>query len=534
MREFEAIRRIQHEYAALLDSQMGDLGRQFDEALANDPMHSVANNPEVLHEFVKEYIVGELKASPGSPLSLPRRLTKLNQPRLFLQVEDLLLGVSSFWDTNYAVLSDAMRQSNSKALMTQIGDLDGIGSYYAECSTRLGLYVDSTCLVDPLSVVADRISVGDLDKGELAAPSRLYAVIKNYLSLRYLAPLLTANTELPIAIIFPSRRIKWAGNEFHSLKNLAELTTSAIFSDLFQTDYSQMVDALDDVGRLPLDELEVLVKRSALVSEFLARHQCKSLKDLDSLSPPTEQSNYLEKVANESIVYFGKLFGGLEGQFLALNGAEVLAHDLGIDIARPREHWEPNKHRMTCDSRLAMTRLPEQAVVHCAVLSERTEFLLAATMTDLRRWREEGILEGVRELYRVDRKEMQDCTPETLQSTVDSLVTEVSERITSEVARLRVAKWFEQQERERSGVKLAATVGFGIASNLFTQPIGWLLALASTVVPTDTIPQFLAQRFESDKTLSGKSQSPAFHMHDLMNQAAMIKAIEGRLPPRLE
>lgn len=77
-----------------------------------------------------------------------------NWTSLAYQGDQLLSDIAAFWAVNQQLLSDALKESDK--LYTQVGDLNGVSSYYSQAVLRLGLYFDNICLLDPLAIMAQR------------------------------------------------------------------------------------------------------------------------------------------------------------------------------------------------------------------------------------------------------------------------------------------------------------------------------------------------------------------------------------------
>jgi hypothetical protein len=532
------IRSIQRSYAdEVLNAGFGTLGEEFDAEIRAADDDSLITDAHLLHQFVKDYLVRHAHMPAPSPLILPSRLRPKPRPEFVSQIEELLSAVQSFWNKNYERLRDALRES--EYVYSQIGDLNGVATYYAECLIRLGLSYDGICVVDPLSVVAERLESGAIQLDEFSTnPQYVFAVAKNYLQMRYLKPLFTSPTEVPIAIAVPAKRIPWLSSSFNSLENLAEATTCSLFGETFQESYPTKLDWIPFLEKTGIEEFCTQADRHPVIRALVSNLELTHVRDL--LGKRVDWNPRIDQTVRAlpaSVQLFVHLFGLLQGDFLALDWAEVVAQDLGVGLARPRQHWTADIFRQEIQASQSGVRLLESTVQQAAILSEKTDFLLAATVRDLIEWRRDGILEQVRSLFRASEASLQRCKLSDLPRVTQDVVDNIRAEIEDAVGRLRTSNWLRKvkEERRQAGltVKLFMTGVFGILGNIFDQPMGWYLAAASAVIPTATIWDYLG-RHASLRASDGQSHdAPLLCMHELMVRACMEQTTDGEIKPKL-
>jgi hypothetical protein len=126
---------VQIEFWELTKRYFPDLWQMY--ASANAPAEKVV--AEFLHDCSRLVISG----ASGTTTALYRR------------VEDLLHEVKSFWDSQRYQLRDSVSRVDRLGIL--VGDIDAVALPYAESILNLGLYFDSLYLIDPMSVIAERV-----------------------------------------------------------------------------------------------------------------------------------------------------------------------------------------------------------------------------------------------------------------------------------------------------------------------------------------------------------------------------------------
>jgi len=435
---------------------------------------------------------------------------------LAYQADRLLNDVFIFWKTHHEELQNALQRSEK--LNSQVGDLNGNSRYYLNATLRLGLYFDSICLIDPLSIMAQRretkakFLTGKNDDPWLAE------ILVNYLEIIGLKPFLLSQTDLPIAILIPPGGLIWGDNKFNSVFEISKNNTRALFADAL----GEQIDSTQDLYRLlkkrsPHYFEQALQKHWALNSLF-DDPAIKSVSDLIDISKRLGAEDITDIRAYEklpadvqSIVH---LFSTLLTIMLVLEGAELSASEMGIDINIPKSYWSLNKFRQRTIVKNLRNLVPEEVPIQAAIMSESMDWITAATVEDLTRMREEGIMEEVRKVYRIKRRDLQKATMDNYEAATKAVVDQVSATLHEAMTEIKSSQKQSLRNWAQQIGKLVSSGALGVASFIFP-PLGIPSLIASFALPGNSLYD-LYKHFVSDKKekLELKNR-PVVHMLEI-------------------
>lgn len=427
---------------------------------------------------------------------------------LSYQADQLLNDMSLFWSTNREALQNAL--AHSDMLYTQIGDLNGMSRHYLSATIRLGLYFDTICLLDPFSMMAQRReSMEDHFLTGRNDDPELIRILLSYLEVRSLERLILSDTQSPIAVVIPPGGFLWGDATFECVHQIATSNTFSLFSDAFKRQIESRRDILSIWQDKSLCELEEVFRNHTVLSSLFEEVGFGSLAQMVELSRYSTTLPYSSQgTLPPKALEVAHIFGTLNGVMLALEGAEASAATMHIDFSIPKSLWLFDRFRRRCNAKLSTTvGLRQEIAVQAAILSEKMDWMAAAKIDDLIEMRESGLMEQVRNIYRIKRRELQKVSPENFESAVASIADEV-------ITTLReCVKEIETQKRGnlptwgiRSG-KFILTGALGIASAFFP-----ILGLAGLLVPGASISDLARNHIEDKKRQSELAGRPVMHM----------------------
>ena len=434
------------------------------------------------------------------------------------EADQLLNDISSFWATYQQPLQNALKSSDR--LNTQIGDLNGMSSYYSNATIRLGLYFDSICLLDPVSIMAQRRETMDHYLSGDINDHQLTLVLLNYLEVRSLKSLLLSETDLPIAILVPPAGLAWGDSTFKQLEQIAKNNTNRLFAEAFNKQVESIGDLIEIFRGRSIQSIEKIFRKHDVLNSLFDAVGFKSLDDLIKFSsadtPATDRELSKLPLRVRNIPH---IFGTIMGVFLALEGAETSASQYGIDLNIPKALWAFNRFKVKCNAELfAGHGVRAEIPIQAAIMSEKMDWMAAATVSDLVQLREKGVLEQVREIYRVNRRELQRASPEKLDEATAAVVKNVTESLQDCMNDVRNPKhgsalsWFKK-------VGLFVISGSLAVTSVFAPPLGAaLIAGYSILAPGASATDLIMKYREDKKTQQELANRPIMHMLEIWDR----------------
>jgi|GEM_PF-5059115 len=446
---------------------------------------------------------------------------------LAYRADVLLDEVGTFWRKHSDLLIQNVREL--EALCINVGDLNGMGLYYKDAVLRLGLYFDSTVLIDPFSVMERRRAAEpEYFTGANDDPQVALALI-NYLAMRSLKDLSMAATEYPIAIVAPQRGIEWSGQEFDLAMQAATKNALGLFNEALGKRAGtphELAFSVSDLSEIALEEQ--IMSNETLRSTF-GREGLSPVEGLELASRVSRKRYemfYKLPQITDSVRKFTTAFGTVQGVFLALEGADFLASMLGSDMAIPRQLWKANKHRLKrSEDKARATGVRDEIVAQTAILSEKLDWLAVAKLEDLCAVREEGGLETLRGIYRARRRTLQLAAPNNLDAAVAEVVSSVTEAIRSELSDID-----DSSKRGRRTVwgtvgKFTLSGALGIASFAFP-PLAVPTLAVGLSLPGGSASDILLSVRQAKKKREEQQKRPIVHMLEIWQRAKDAAAEE--------
>jgi len=489
------IKRVQVNYLEVLKSHLPQLWRDYETSQLSPLLF--------LQQYNDLRFPGGIEVSHGG-----RRWSSLSY-----KVNHLLDDVLLFWANNRRPLEDAISQSDK--LNTQVGDLNGRSHYYMDAALRLGLYFDCICLLDPLAIAAQRReTMDDFLTGKNDDPE-LIQLLLCFLELRTLEPLIASDTDSPIAIVMPPGGITWGDDKFKAIENVSKSNAIRLFADALEEPISTLGELLEYVTKGSLEDLESRFKRHEVLRDIFEKIGFKSLAEVIdfsrvSTSPLHDRSSQLAKLPLMAQV-IAHIFGPIQGLMLAIEGAEASATEARIDINIPGSLWNFYKYRAKSEAELFSRGLRDEVPIQAAIMSEAMEWMGAATVEDLVRMREQGLMEQVRSIYRIKRRELQRASLENLEAATKAVV----ETVTGEL----VEAMNEAREQQAAAVRSLATQsgkfivsgGLGVAS-LFFPVLSVISVIYAAAVPGASVTDVARDYFKNREEQQELKNRPIAHM----------------------
>jgi hypothetical protein len=493
MQSHQTLRTIQKEYADLLEAHFSELWADY-KTSGETPINFLARTDH----FRSSLIVGWGENRTTS---------------MCLHANELLDAVAAFWRANIPRLHAAL--ADSQQLMTQVGDLNGTCSYYHATAKKLALYFDSICLVDALAIRASRRDSGKVRTLRSNEDPNLITLLLDFLEMRALTKLVKSETEIPIAMFVPPAGVGWDEPVHDQLFESAKKLALRLFSEVLDTPLNSNEAAFDAVSKITSSAFKKRVMGHDTLSKLFAICGADSIPKFTRVMAVEAEYEFgrLMQHCPKQVRDFGLLFGMIQGHFLAIEGASVSAANMRIDAAIPREYWAMNEFRLKQfegDLRAAGVRM--ETPIQAAILSEEMNWLEAATLGELVGLREDGAMEEIRRLYRVQDAVLQSASPTDFQAAIRSAVDNVSRAITDEIAQVQKERQDAHKAFKTSGRKFAIGSALGIAGALAPQEWSSLITLAGFTISSETLFGYLASINQRQDILMRPQRRPITHM----------------------
>jgi hypothetical protein len=494
----DTIKKIQKEYLTLLESYFVNLRSNF-----------LCSKQEPTDFLLKE------KYFESSSTIEFRHLGK-RWSSLAYQADRLLNDVFVFWKTNREALQNALQCSEK--LSTQVGDLNGNSRYYSNATLRLGLYFDNICLIDPLSIMAQRRETKEKSLTGRNDDSWLAGILVNYLEIIRVKPLLLSQTDLPIAILIPPGGLIWGDNKFNSVFEISKNNTLALFADVL----GEQIESTRDLYRLlkkrALNYFEQTLQKHWALNSLFNDPAIKSASELINISKILGADDISDIRAYEKlpadVQSVAHLFSALLTIMLVLEGAELSALEMGIDINIPKSYWSLNKFRQRTIAKNLRNFVPEEVPIQAAIMSESMDWMTAANVDDLTQMREEGIMEEVRKVYRIKRRDLQRATLDNFESATKAVVDQVTAALHEAMNEIKASQKQSVQGWVKQIGKLVSSGALGVASLIFP-PLGIPSLVASLAVPGNSLYDLYKHYMSNkEKNLELKNR-PIIHMLEI-------------------
>ncbi|MFZ4596044.1 MAG: hypothetical protein ACOYOF_17430 [Verrucomicrobiaceae bacterium] len=489
----QTLRAIQKEYAELLEDHFRELWKDY-EISGDTPISFLARTDH----FRSSIILGW-----G-----PHQTTSMCQ-----HANELLDAVASFWRTNKPRLHAAL--ADCRQLMTQVGDLNGVCSYYRTTAKKLALYFDSICLIDALAIRASRRDSGKVRALRSNDDPNLITLLVDFLEMRGLTKLLRSETDTPIAMFVPPAGVAWDEPAHDQLCESSKNLALSLFAEVLDQPLPSLEAAFDAVSKTSGGVFSKRVMGHETLAKMFAACGADSIPKYTQLMAVEAEYEFQRRLQScpKQVRDFGILFGMIQGTFLALEGASASASNMRIDVAIPYEQWAINEYRLKqFEIGLKAVGVRMETPVQAAILSGDMDWLEAATLGDLVGMREEGLMEEIRSLFHIESALLQKASPTDFEAAVRAVVNNVSEAINAGIEQVEKERHEAHKFLKKSGRNLMIGSALGIAGALAPQEWSPLLTMAGFVIAGDTPFEYLASLKQRNEVLENPQRRPITHM----------------------
>lgn len=487
---------IETEFVELTKRHFPDLWR----------MYTSANGPA--EKVVSEYLLG----SSGLVVSGARGTI----PAVYRLVENLLQEVESFWESVRDQLRESVSQRDRLGIL--VGDIDAVSVSYAETILDLGLYFDSLYLIEPMSVIAQRVRLEPgLMKGDefsLTAFKLLAALLRVRELLEVLPP---DSSDLIIAFV-PIGGLEWGDATFSRIFGTATAHTDLLLSRTFDDEIRGPSDLIRRTKHLRMDQFESRVRSDATVASVLEGFESyEAFARAHSVNVLAPNAAILRKKLGDSFEYL-HLYPDIQARMLSLESSEVFASWLGIDASTHPDKHPFNLDRVernrACGARLG---LREGEVAAHALLKGDLRWLLPDSLSDLKAFRDSHSLEGIRELFRAGRRTMQRAGAIDLQAASEEMITAVHDAVQGGLKELEQGRSSHTTRIGLRAIGLAGSVGLSVVTTAFSLPLALSVPLAA-LVPTWTAWDLKGAAADSLQREQELLRRPAFMLLNFMKR----------------
>lgn len=427
----ESLCAIQREYAHLLRSHFLPESRAFD-AVGQDVLR-----------FQQE-VLGRLISSPVVAVTDGKAIGGYAR-----QVADFFADVKEFWASREQRLLQCLAECRRHGLVLgQIGDLQGNPDEYRRFALRMGLYYDAVVAVDPFSLSADRIALGGGPSPTSNTDADVIGTRLKFMSLRRVLPLIETQTDLPVLILAPTGSEGFRSPRFEILEKYAGDIALKFLAHTMQwtkppEDPVEWVLrcrrwGFDNVVRRVSDSLTVRGKFGKTYPTL------ESTLRMQLSAGPLHRIPELASVSQEDLL-IGGIHGALQGEFLSLVGAEVLAASRSCEFAISPADWAFNEFRLKHEPGVGMApRGPNAPGSPLAAPLHSIRWMEASSVPHLVELRERATLETLRLEFRgvvesvQQRARMRDAS--AMDEYRDIFESELLDRISDYVGELESAK----------------------------------------------------------------------------------------------
>lgn len=381
-----------------------------------------------------------------------------------------------------------MRESVSQVdrLGILVGDIDAVSVSYAETILGLGLYFDSLYLIEPMSVIAQRVrrepELMEGDEFTLTTIKLLAALLR----VRELLEVLPPDSSALIIAFVPIGGMEWGDATFNRLFETATAHTDLLLSRAFGDEIRGPSDLIRRTQHLTMDQFESRVRCDSTVSSVLegfeTYEEFARAHRVNTLSPKAE---IVRKKLGDAFEYV-HLYPDIQARMLSLESSEVFASWLGIDASTHPDKHPFNLDRVernrACSARLG---LREGEVAAHALLKGDLRWLLPSNLSELKAFRDSHSLEGIRELFRAGRRTMQRAGASEIQAASEEMIAAVHHAVQDALTELETGRNSDTKTIGLRAIGFASSIGLSVLTTVFSLPLALSVPLAA-LVPTWT------------------------------------------------
>jgi hypothetical protein len=403
---------------------------------------------------------------------------------LYRRVENLLQEVENFWGSQRYQLRDSISRVDRLGML--IGDIDTVALSYAESILNLGLYFDSLYLIDPMSVIAQRVrsepALMEGDEFTLTTIKLLAALLRVCELLEVLPP----NGPVQIIVFVPIGGMEWGDATFSRIFETATAHTDLLLSRAFEDEIRGPSDFIRRTRHLTMQQFESRVRSDSTVGAVLQDFETyEEFAHAHRINVLSANAEIVRKNLSDAFAYV-HLYPDIQSRMLSLESSEVFASWLGIDAST-----QPDKHPFNLDrverNRACGARVGprEGEVAAHALLGGDLTWLLPGNLSELKAFRDSHSLEGIRELFRVRRRTLQGAGANDLQAGSEEMVTAVYQAVQEALKELETGRNSDITTIGLRVMGVAGSIVMSVLTTAFSLPLALNVPLAA-LVPTWT------------------------------------------------
>lgn len=315
----------------------------------------------------------------------------------------------------------------------------------------------------------------------------------------------------------------WGSDIFQHLFQIALSNTFELFSNAFGEKVESTTDVAHIFMKYSTQEIEYKYRNHWVLRSFFDEMGFNSWADLVNAA---SRGNYVHpELAKDfsklpyEIQISASLSGKIQGLFLALGGAETSATKMNIDFNIPKSLWTFNKFRIQqIEAKFSELGVRDEVPIQAAIMSKKMDWMGAATVEDLVKMREQGLLEKLREIYRIKRRELQRASPDNFEAATNAVVESVTQALQEcmdEIKKMERDKsrgWFSQI------AKFIVSGSFGLAGTVYPS-FGLFSLLYSFLGPGASATDLYFEHKKNKDKQEKLANQPIAHMLEIWKRA---------------
>ncbi len=407
---------------------------------------------------IDQYTYNYINTSYHSKLRIPTP-TRIIHPIDHI-IKSLLDDVMEFWRVNMKELHNSIKESSN--LITQIGEISSHGFGYDNACTRLGVYFDAICVLDPLYIAAKKQHMHKQSYSIVDLSFSLNQLLESVLIIDRISPLMKSETDIPIAIIVPpSDELKESTQNFFELTP-DEYYSNALISEATGYEYSNIDDWFNLIDEKSEEFVLSALEQHSVYGKLIKTYEANSIIEIAQTyrnGYPDFNKYYNLNKLPEKFRNFCTIFLIISNTFKNLEWVECSASQLGIDHCIPKHHWELYKTKAAkAEQFIRNYGIREELPIQAALMSKKMDWLTAVCIEDLLKIRESGLMENYREIFRVNRRKLRKSTIENYIDLSQEIIDEINAKLDHAHKELQIVineqnrRWFSRIPRIVMGV----------------------------------------------------------------------------------
>ncbi len=356
------------------------------------------------------------------------------------ELNALLDDIGRFWQLESEGFRSNLIALN-KNLSIQLGNftwgtVDFVGDLSRHC-----IYFDTALFTDPIyNAFLMRNHTGGRylfkDQGE-TSKQQMFELLLSYMGILDIEIATMADLDAPLALITPIT--PWSSTDWREFEALATRVACQPFSELLQTEIQSKELLIESVSALTPEELNSFaeaIRKNELFTSIADRHDGWEKFENHANQWPmfpyqTEKVDIPKNRENiaRTVEY---LRYNISGGSFGTHVSELSAANYRSDVGLHPDLWAVNAHRHVYAASTWNERRPDELSVVAQTLSGRhLVWLENVSVQELVKFRLDGELDSVRNLFRIDRSTLQTANPSDAPKLVEQLAAAVEDEVLS-------------------------------------------------------------------------------------------------------